>query len=245
MEGSQKSEYCLRKSSSAYRVRAAMLVQSTSYIAVACTQTFYFSFRSFGKHRRVRERGEHASEANHTRSTDFEEKIEGLWTGYYSGHSRDLELVFLLASRESVIPEVYISQTFVIYFGLGFSCSPYHRGVRKARVNFILKLGKVEIFDFIVWVYEYGPRDVVCRWSIWLSFHLLIFEIRTQNGITCLEEWRVPMLPWRWPGESHCPLICSDQSHHWERHILCRWAGWVPRMKFVACFAVGFEKVCC
>ena len=56
-----------------------MLVQSTSFIAVACTQTlFYFSFRSFGKHRRVRERGEHASEVNHARSTDFAEKIEGL-----------------------------------------------------------------------------------------------------------------------------------------------------------------------
>ena len=56
-----------------------MLVQSASFIAVACTQTlFYFSFLSFGKHRRVRERVEHASEANHTRSTDFEEKIEGL-----------------------------------------------------------------------------------------------------------------------------------------------------------------------
>ena len=79
MEGSQKSECCLRKSSSAYGVRVAVLVQSTSFIAVACTQTlFYFSFRSFGKHRRVRERGEHASEANHTRSTDFEEKIDGL-----------------------------------------------------------------------------------------------------------------------------------------------------------------------
>ena len=37
---------------------------------------------------------------------------------------------------------VYISQTFVIYFGLGFCYSPYHRGVRKARVDFILKLGK-------------------------------------------------------------------------------------------------------
>ena len=79
VEGSHKSECCLRKSSSAYSVRAAILVQSTSFIAVACTQTLIScSFRSFGKHRRVRERGEHASEANHTRSTDFEEKIEGL-----------------------------------------------------------------------------------------------------------------------------------------------------------------------
>ena len=77
---------------------------------LACTQTlFYFSFRSFGKHRRARKRGEHASEASerekefffptptplrcrsitpprfifyHACSTDFEEKIEGLWTGY-------------------------------------------------------------------------------------------------------------------------------------------------------------------
>ena len=79
VEGSQKSEGCLRKSWSARSVRAAILVQSTSFIAVACTQTLIScSFRTFGKPRRVRERGEHASEANHTRSTDFEEKIEGL-----------------------------------------------------------------------------------------------------------------------------------------------------------------------
>ena len=79
VEGSQKSECCLRKSWRDYGVRAAMLVQSTSFIAVACTQTLIScSFRSFGKHRRVRERGEHTSEANHTRSTDFGEKIEGL-----------------------------------------------------------------------------------------------------------------------------------------------------------------------
>ena len=79
MEGSQKTECCFRKSSSAYSVRAAMLVQSTSFTAVACTQTLIScSFRSFGKHRRLRERGEHTSEVNHTRSTDFEEKIEGL-----------------------------------------------------------------------------------------------------------------------------------------------------------------------
>ena len=65
----------------------------------ACTQTLlHFSFRSFGKHGRSRERGEHASEASehllrwrsinsprfifyHARSKDFEEKIEDLW-GY-------------------------------------------------------------------------------------------------------------------------------------------------------------------
>ena len=79
---------------------------------LACTQystVQYSTFRSFGKHRRARERGEHASERErkinndrlfsssptttllrwrsinpprfifiHARSTDFEEKIEGL-----------------------------------------------------------------------------------------------------------------------------------------------------------------------
>ena len=180
MEGSQKSECCLRKSSSAYGVKVAVLVQSTSFIAVACTQTlFYFSFRSFGKHRRVRERGEHASEANHTRSTDFEEKIEGLWTGYYSGHCRDLELVSLLASREFVIAGVYISQTFVIYFGLGFCYSPYHRGVRKARVDFILKLGKGRN----IWFYCLSIRI----WSPWRRVPVIYltqfspFNFRNQN----------------------------------------------------------------
>ena len=64
---------------------------------LACTQTLlHFSFRSFRKHGRSGERGEHASEHpfalavnkfprfifHHARSTDFEEKIEGLWTGY-------------------------------------------------------------------------------------------------------------------------------------------------------------------
>ena len=57
---------------------------------VACKQTlFYFSFRSFQKHRRARSRAREnergARERNlprfifyHARSTDFEEKIEGL-----------------------------------------------------------------------------------------------------------------------------------------------------------------------
>ena len=44
---------------------------------LACTQTlFYFSFRSFGKHQRARFIFYHA------RLTDFEKKMEGLWTGY-------------------------------------------------------------------------------------------------------------------------------------------------------------------
>ena len=66
-------------------------------LEVACTKTlFYFSFRSFGKHRRARKRGEHASEASEREKefffptptplrwlsinppTDFEVKIEGL-----------------------------------------------------------------------------------------------------------------------------------------------------------------------
>ena len=85
----------------------------------ACTQTlFYFSFRSFRKHRHARERGEHASAEReeekyifsfphpypfalavnkapavfifyHARSTDFEEKIEGLWTGYFLAGKQD------------------------------------------------------------------------------------------------------------------------------------------------------------
>ena len=60
---------------------------------VACKQTlFYFSFRSVQKHRRARERSERARKKTlrlrsinlprfifyHARSTDFEEKIDGL-----------------------------------------------------------------------------------------------------------------------------------------------------------------------
>ena len=67
---------------------------------LACTQTlFYFSFRSFRKHRRAREKGNLFSSSPtptplvlavnnspavfifyHARSTNFEEKIEGQWT---------------------------------------------------------------------------------------------------------------------------------------------------------------------
>ena len=37
-------------------------------VILACTQTlFYFSFRSLGKHRRARKRGEHASESESER----------------------------------------------------------------------------------------------------------------------------------------------------------------------------------
>ena len=70
-------------------------VNNITRFQLACIQTLYmFYFRSFGKHRRARERGEHARKKNlrlrsvnpprfifyHARSTDFEEKIEGLWT---------------------------------------------------------------------------------------------------------------------------------------------------------------------
>ena len=63
---------------------------------LACTQTLlHFSFRSFGKHGRSRERGEHASETSkhpfalavnkfpavYFLSRALEEKIEDLW-GY-------------------------------------------------------------------------------------------------------------------------------------------------------------------
>ena len=71
---------------------------------LACTQTlFYFSYRYFGKHRGARERARKENKElsssptttrlrwrsinplpfifYHPRSTDFEEKIEGLWTG--------------------------------------------------------------------------------------------------------------------------------------------------------------------
>ena len=37
--------------------------------------------------------------------------------------------------RESIIAGVYFRQTSVIYFYLGFSCYPFYRGVRKARVD--------------------------------------------------------------------------------------------------------------
>ena len=47
---------------------------------VACTQTlFYFSFRSFRKYRRACKRSERAR----TLDDRFEEKIEGMWTGYH------------------------------------------------------------------------------------------------------------------------------------------------------------------
>ena len=49
-------------------------VDALSSVDVACTQTlFYFSFRSFQKHRRARERVN-----KYPCSRDFEEKIEGL-----------------------------------------------------------------------------------------------------------------------------------------------------------------------
>ena len=52
-------------------------VDALSSLDVACTQTlFYFSFRSFQKHRRARERVN-----KYPCSRDFEEKIEGLWVG--------------------------------------------------------------------------------------------------------------------------------------------------------------------
>ena len=52
-------------------------VDALSSVDVACTQTlFYFSFRSFQKHRRARERVN-----KYPCSRDFEEKIEGLWVG--------------------------------------------------------------------------------------------------------------------------------------------------------------------
>ena len=74
MEGSQKSEEleCISRQGG-HASTVSFLYSGSLY-----TDVVYFSFLSFGKHRRVRERVEHASEANHTRSTDFEEKIEGL-----------------------------------------------------------------------------------------------------------------------------------------------------------------------
>ena len=52
----------------------------------------------------------------------------------HSGHCKDLELAS--SWRESVIKDVYFSQTSVIHFCLGFSYCPFYRGVRKARVEF-------------------------------------------------------------------------------------------------------------
>ena len=43
---------------------------------VACTQTlFYFSFRSFGKHRQARERGEHALAVNKSAAVYFLSRV--------------------------------------------------------------------------------------------------------------------------------------------------------------------------
>ena len=78
-------------------------IHSSEYVWTACIQTLlYFSFRCFGKHRRARERKIKKRLFSssptptplrwgsinpprfifyHARSTDFEEKIEGLWTG--------------------------------------------------------------------------------------------------------------------------------------------------------------------
>ena len=73
-------------------------IHSSEYVWIAFIQTLlYFSFRCFGKHRRARERKMKKTSIfffahpypfalgvnifYHARSTDFEEKIEGLWTG--------------------------------------------------------------------------------------------------------------------------------------------------------------------
>ena len=68
----------------------ANIALGRSPFIIACTQTlFYFSFRYFGKHRSAKERDEHMSESEHgarerkiivyhARSTDFEDKVEGL-----------------------------------------------------------------------------------------------------------------------------------------------------------------------
>ena len=46
----------------------------------------------------------------------------------YSGHRRDLKLVFSVA-------RVYLSQMSVIYFYPEFICCPYYRGVRYSGVS--------------------------------------------------------------------------------------------------------------
>ena len=92
------------------RIRTARVAGVSMYQEPACTQTlFCFSFGSFRKHRWARERVRsiyffffpppyHPALAvnkslgvfifYHARSTDFEEKVEGLWTGQ-AGVKRD------------------------------------------------------------------------------------------------------------------------------------------------------------
>ena len=107
---SQKSNHFLEPLWSSVSVFNIFTVVIYTIPKLACTQTlFYFSFCSFGKHRRAHKRGEHASEASERKkefffptptslrwrsinpsrfffslacSTDFQEKIESLWIGY-------------------------------------------------------------------------------------------------------------------------------------------------------------------